>query len=228
MALTTKRCAVTAILSGACALLAIVALPGRASAGGEEPGTRDPTGGFAPCAGAAPAKVVYERTWRAARGAFGAAGMPAPRLLFVDRRAREMRVSATGQGYRRVEILAVQRLALAGMRGCREALTAKECLVHEFAHVYQAEPWSSGEIRPDQIYEEIPEGLAEAKAQAVMRGVFGLARSAYDQPAWATYDAEARQVRKQYPGLIRRGQFGANWGRDPRLIPWEEPNPFLG
>jgi len=137
-----------------------------------------------------------------------------------------MQVRGTAGGGRRVEVFEVEREALAGERGCREALSARECLIHEFVHVYQAEPYASGEIRPDQVFEEIPEGLAEARAQSLMREVFGLRRSQYDEGIWEVYVAYARQARERYPAsLIRRGQFGANWGRDPRQIPWREPNP---
>jgi hypothetical protein len=152
--------------------------------------------------------------------------MPPPRLAFVDRRIREMRVIGTAAGYRRVEVFEPERLALAGRRGCREARSARECLIHEFVHVFQAEPYASGEIRPDEIFEEVPEGLAEARAQSLMREVYGLKRSEYDEGVWATYDAYAEQIRKRYPpSVIRRGQFGDNWGRNPRLVPWNEPNP---
>jgi hypothetical protein len=172
---------------------------------------------------------MFKRTWRAVRGSFGADGMAAPRLAFVDRPAREMRVRGTGAGYRKVEILSSERLALAGARGCREERSARECLIHEFVHVFQAEPYGSGEIKPDEIFEEVPEGLAEARAQSLMRMVFGLQRGTYDEGEWAVYDGYARQVRERYPpSLIRRGQFGANWGANPRLIPWREPNPIRG
>jgi hypothetical protein len=215
-----------------CGLLLALALhAAAASAGGIRPAPelrRSPTGDFSPCPNAPSAKEAFERTWRAVRSSFGANGMPAPRLAFVGRRAQEMRVSGTAAGYRRVEVFGIERLALAGDRGCREALSARECLIHEFVHVFQAEPYGSGEIRPDQIYEEIPEGLAEARAQSLMVTVFGLRRSAYDEEVWSVYDAYARQIRKQYPAsLIRRGQFGGNWGLNPRFVPWKEPNPVL-
>jgi hypothetical protein len=188
-----------------------------------------PVAGPSPCSRAPSAKQAFERTWRAVRSYFGAAGMPAPRLAFVGRPAQEMQVSGTPAGYRRVEVFGIERLALAGARGCHEERSARECLIHEFVHVFQAEPYASGEIRPDQIYEEIPEGLAEARAQSLMMAVFGLPRSAYDEAVWSVYDLYARQIRHKYrPLLIGHGQFGANWGRNPRFIHWEEPNPVLG
>ena len=172
------------------------------------------------------ATVVYQRTWKAVRGEFGAVGMPAPRVHFSARHRLEMEVERTPDGNRRVQVYGVQREALSGERSCRELLAARESLLHEFAHVYQAEPWLGGELHPDDIREEIPEGLAEAEAQWLMQKVYGLALAAYDEPVWEIYDAYARQIRRELPRrLIRRGQFGANWGRDPRLIPWREPNP---
>jgi hypothetical protein len=181
-----------------------------------------------PCSNQLPAMVVFERTWRAVRGSFGAAGMPTPRVVFVDRPLREMEVDGTPEGFRRVEIYGIQRRALRGERGCRDRLAAKESLIHEFAHVFQAEPWLGGELRANEIREEIPEGLAEAEAQWLMLKVFGLPLSAYAEPVWGVYDAYARQIRHEYPkSLIRHGQFGVNWGRDPRSIPWHEPNPAL-
>jgi hypothetical protein len=210
-------------------LLAVALLVTAASTASAAPAPRlaaDSTGGFSPCPGVPSAKESFERTWRRVRGSFGAAGMPAPRLAFVDRRVREMQVSGTPAGYRRVEVFEPEREALAGQRGCREALSARECLIHEFVHVFQAEPYASGEIRPDEVFEEVPEGLAEARAQSLMRKVYGLKLSEYDEGVWETYDAYARQIRKRYPAsVIGRGQFGHNWGRDPRLIPWNEPNP---
>lgn len=178
------------------------------------------------CGPHTPATAVYLRTWKAVRGELGAAGKPAPRVAFVDRRRLEMEVEGTPGGYRRVQVYGVQREALSGERSCRELLAARESLIHEFVHVYQAEPWLGGELRPDDIREEIPEGLAEAEAQWLMQKVYGLPLAAYDEPVWEIYDAYARQIRRELPAhLIRRGQFGANWGRNPRLIPWSEPNP---
>jgi hypothetical protein len=208
----------------------VIAVLATAAAGGSAQAVSRPVpdaaGAPTRCLGGASAREVVERTWRAVRGAFGAAGMPAPRLAFVDRRVREMQVRGTAAGYRRVEVFETERLALAGKRGCREARSAREVLIHEFVHVYQAEPYASGEIKPDQVFEEIPEGLAEARAQSLMREVYGLRRGEYDQGIWAVYDTYAHAVRKRYPpSVIRRGQFGANWGRNPRLISWSEPNP---
>jgi hypothetical protein len=129
---------------------------------------------------------------------------------------------------RQVEISSPQQRALRGEEGCRRQLAARESLIHEFAHLYQAEPWLSGELRANEIREEVPEGLAEAEAQWLMLKVYGLRLGAYDEPAWGTYDAYATQIRREYPkDMIRRDQFGANWGRDPRAIPWEEPNPVV-
>jgi hypothetical protein len=227
MAKDRYRCAI-------CGLLLAVALPiGAGSSRGTDPVLRSvggPGGAMiSPCPDALSARTAFGRTWRAVRSSFGAAGMPAPRLAFVGRPADEMQVDGTAAGYRKVEIFGGERLALAGNRGCREVLSAQECLIHEFVHVYQTEPYVSGEIRSDQVYEEVPEGLAEARAQSLMRQVFGLRRGAYDEAKWSVYDAYARQIRKQYPpSLIRRGQFGDNWGRNPRLVRWSEPNPVLG
>lgn len=180
------------------------------------------------CGGPTSATVVFERTWRAVRSSFGAAGMPPPRIQFVPRRQREMAVQGTSQGFRRVLVFEIQREALAGERGCREQLAARESLIHEFVHVFQAEPWLSGELRENEMREEIPEGLAEAEAQWLMWKVYRVPLSAYDAPVWGTYDAYARQARREYPtSLIRRGQFGANWGRDPCEIFWQETNPVL-
>lgn len=189
----------------------------------------DSAGAPLPCLAALSAKQAYERTWRAVRGHFGAAGMPAPRLRFSARPIREMQVQESRDGGREVVVFAVEREALAGKRGCREARSARQCLIHEFVHVYQAEPYASGEVRPDVVLEAVPEGLAEARAQALMRKVYGLNRSEYDTGVWAVYSEYAHQVRERYrPKLIRRGQFGGNWGSDPRQIPWREPNPVLG
>jgi hypothetical protein len=218
-------------VSRAALLLAVAVVATTAATGSADAGSRpvpDPGGTRVPCPGPASARAAYLSTWTAVRRYFGAAGMPAPRFAFGERRVREMRVNGTTAGYRRVEVLATEREALAGRRGCRETLSARECLIHEFVHVFQAEPYASGEIRPDQIFEEIPEGLAEARAQSLMREVYGERRGTYDQGIWATYDAYAREIRKRYPpALIRRGQFGDNWGRNPRLIPWREPNPAV-
>jgi hypothetical protein len=178
------------------------------------------------CADSSSAMIVSGRTWRAVRGSFGATGMPVPRIVFSDRNLREMEVDGNHGGFRQVEIYGIQRRALTGALGCRDQLSARESLIHEFVHVFQAEPWRSGEVRPDEIREEVPEGLAEAEAQWLMLKVFGLPLHAYDEPVWGTYDAYAHQIRHEYPkSLIRRGQFGANWGSDPRRIRWEEPNP---
>jgi hypothetical protein len=180
------------------------------------------------CGSPTPAMVVFERTWRAVRGSFGAVGMPPPRVLFMRRDRREMEVDGREDGFRQVEIYGVQRRALAGARGCRDRLSARESLIHEFVHVFQAEPWLSGELKPDEIREAVPEGLAEAEAQWLMLKIYGLPLGAYDEAVWGTYDAYARQIRHAFPkSLIRHGQFGANWGHDPRFIPWYEPNPAV-
>src|SRR5262245_28203014 len=91
-----------------------------------------------PCPGAMSAKLAYQRTWVAVRSSFGAGGMPSPRVLFVNKPGREMRVTGNEQGYRQVEILETLRLALAGADSCTAAISARECLIHEFAHVFQA------------------------------------------------------------------------------------------
>jgi hypothetical protein len=214
------------------ALLAIALLASAVAIGSAEAASRpvpDPAGAPSRCPGAVSAERTFERTWTAVRRYFGAAGMPAPRLAFSPRPWRQMEVGRAAGGGREVEVYGTERAALAGERGCREARSARECLIHELVHVYQAEPYASGEIKPDEIFEEVPEGLAEARAQSLMREVYDLRRGQYDEGVWAVYDAYARQIRRQYPpSLIRRGQFGGNWGRNPRLIPWREPNPVLG
>jgi hypothetical protein len=200
-----------------------------ATAGNADVGSRpvpDAAGAPGPCAGAVSAREAFDRTWLAVRRYFGAAGEPAPRLRFSGRPIREMRVEGTAAGDRQLVIFATERRALGGERGCRDALSARECLIHEFVHVYQAEPYASGEIRPDQVFEEVPEGLAEARAQSLMWTVFHQRRNQYDEAIWSVYDVYARQIRKRYqPTIINRGQFGDNWGHNPRRIPWREPNP---
>jgi hypothetical protein len=156
--------------------------------------------------------------WFEMQGQLGVPGFYPPSFRFTGGPYLAMWTRRSLEGTPEVTIARWSRTALSGAYGCPQKREAMASLVHEFAHVYQQTWVREGELRPDNVDEAVPEGLAEAFAQNVMRDVFGFTRKQFD-PTWDVYNAYAREIRRRFPpAFINRGQFGTNWGLDPRMI----------